>query len=111
MTTVSFAAAPSDGRTLRSSCSRATSTPCRSTGALAPGADGDAIVGRGAADMKGALAVMLEAASPARGRPGASDLDVGLLFFGREELPITESALLPAVRPMRRDCGESTSRS
>ena len=45
--------------------------------------------------MKGAVAVMLEAASWLAGRPGASDLDVGLLFFGREELPITQSALLP----------------
>ena len=31
----------------------------------------------------------------ARREPGAIDLDVGLLFFGREELPITQSALLP----------------
>jgi succinyl-diaminopimelate desuccinylase len=61
-----------------------------------PGArDGDAIVGRGSADMKGALAVMLEAAAWHGAHPGSSDLDVGLLFFGREELPITQSALLP----------------
>jgi succinyl-diaminopimelate desuccinylase len=57
--------------------------------------DGDVVVGRGAADMKGALAVMLETAAWLAGHPGASDLDVGLLFFGREELPITQSALLP----------------
>ena len=57
--------------------------------------DDDAVVGRGAADMKGALAVMLETASWLAAHPGASDLDVGLLFFGREELPITQSALLP----------------
>ena len=31
----------------------------------------------------------------ARAEPDASDLDVGLLFCGREELPITQSALLP----------------
>lgn len=61
-----------------------------------PGArDGASIVGRGAADMKGALAVMLEAAGWLAEHPGVSDLDVGLLFFGREELPITQSALLP----------------
>ena len=61
-----------------------------------PGArDGDAIVGRGAADMKGALAVMLEVAAWLAREPDASDLDVGLLFCGREELPITQSALLP----------------
>jgi succinyl-diaminopimelate desuccinylase len=61
-----------------------------------PGAsDGDAIVGRGAADMKGALAVMLEVAAWFVREPEASGLDVGLLFCGREELPITQSALLP----------------
>lgn len=53
--------------------------------------EGDAIVGRGAADMKGALAVMLALAAV----PPASDVDLGFLFFGREELPITESALVP----------------
>ncbi|MGZ8651009.1 MAG: succinyl-diaminopimelate desuccinylase [Actinomycetota bacterium] len=57
--------------------------------------EGDSIIGRGAADMKGALAVMLEAAAWLTADPGVSDLDVGLLFFGREELPITQSALLP----------------
>ena len=53
-------------------------------------------MGRGAADMKGALAVMVEhAGALARRRPRRATLDVGFLFFGREELPITESALLP----------------
>jgi len=62
----------------------------------APGTRDDAeIVGRGAADMKGAIAVMLETAVWLAAHPGASDLDIGLLFFGREELPITQSALLP----------------
>ena len=52
-----------------------------------------AVVGRGASDMKGALAVMLElAASLEHGR---ARHDVGLLFFGREELPYSQSALLP----------------
>lgn len=61
-----------------------------------PGARvGDSIVGRGSADMKGALAVMLEIAAWIAAHPDAIDLDVGLLFFGREELPITQSALLP----------------
>jgi succinyl-diaminopimelate desuccinylase len=61
-----------------------------------PGArERDSILGRGSADMKGALAVMLEVAAWLAANPGASDLDVGLLFFGREELPITQSALLP----------------
>jgi succinyl-diaminopimelate desuccinylase len=54
-----------------------------------------AILGRGAADMKGALAVMLEVADALAQRRVVSDLDVGLLFFGREELPVEQSALLP----------------
>ena len=58
-------------------------------------ADGELVVGRGAADMKGAVAVMLELAAELAGGGIASDLDVGFLFFGREELPIGESALLP----------------
>lgn len=53
-----------------------------------------AIVGCGTADMKGALAVVLEIADWIDTIPGA-DLAVGLVFFGREELPINESALLP----------------
>jgi succinyl-diaminopimelate desuccinylase len=57
--------------------------------------EGDVILGRGASDMKGALAVMMEVADWISDDPNATDLDVGLLFFGREELPITESALLP----------------
>jgi succinyl-diaminopimelate desuccinylase len=54
---------------------------------------GSDVVGRGAADMKGALAVMLELADALDRDPGA--YDVGLLFFGREELPYSRSALLP----------------
>ncbi len=57
--------------------------------------DAGAVVGRGAADMKGALAVMVELASVLAGRPDDAEVDVGFLFFGREELPITRSALLP----------------
>jgi succinyl-diaminopimelate desuccinylase len=51
------------------------------------------IVGRGASDMKGGLAVMLELANDLE--RATSDLDVGLLFFGREELPYGESSLGP----------------
>jgi succinyl-diaminopimelate desuccinylase len=54
---------------------------------------GNTIEGRGAADMKAGLAVMLALAQDID--PHAADLDVGYLFFGREELPITKSALLP----------------
>jgi succinyl-diaminopimelate desuccinylase len=56
--------------------------------------DGDRVVGRGAADMKGALAVMLALAEDGT---GSADVDIGYVFFGREEVPISESALLPAL--------------
>lgn len=55
--------------------------------------EGGAVVGRGAADMKGAVAVMLEVVAD----PPDSDVDVGFLFFGREELPTPESALVPLL--------------
>ena len=59
-----------------------------------PGAvTGDGVRGLGAADMKGALAVMIElalASPPAR-------VDIGFLFFGREELPPAESSLTPLL--------------
>ena len=58
--------------------------------------DGDVIHGLGASDMKGALAVMLGLAGwLERDRPETA-MDVGFLFFAREELPIGESAL-PAM--------------
>ena len=65
-------------------------------GAALPGSvvDGE-VWGRGAADMKAGLAVMLELSAAVAADPAASDLDVGFVFFGREELPITQSALLP----------------
>jgi succinyl-diaminopimelate desuccinylase len=46
---------------------------------------GDAVHGLGASDMKGGVAVMLELA--------ATRADLGYLFFAREELPVSESAL------------------
>jgi succinyl-diaminopimelate desuccinylase len=64
-------------------------------GAVPAAREGDEITGRGAADMKGGLAVM-EAVAAAVAAPGfTSDIDLALLFFGREELPIGRSALLP----------------
>ncbi|HEY6567638.1 MAG TPA: succinyl-diaminopimelate desuccinylase [Actinomycetota bacterium] len=57
--------------------------------------EGEAIIGRGTSDMKAGLAVMLEIASDMAHPSEVCDLDVGYLFFGREELPINESALLP----------------
>jgi succinyl-diaminopimelate desuccinylase len=58
------------------------------------GRDADAVHGLGAADMTGALAVMVELAL-ARVRVGGdrSQIDLGYVFFGREELAVTESAL------------------
>jgi succinyl-diaminopimelate desuccinylase len=51
--------------------------------------DADAVHGLGAADMKGAVAVMVELALARV----AATIDLGYVFFGREELPVTESAL------------------
>jgi succinyl-diaminopimelate desuccinylase len=56
--------------------------------------DGDIIYGRGASDMKGALAVMLHLVAHMDEPP--PHVDVALLFFGREELPTADNALLPA---------------
>ena len=56
--------------------------------------DADSVVGLGAADMKGSLAVM-EAIAGDVAAGLQSDVDLSLVFFGREELPITQSALLP----------------
>ena len=62
----------------------------------APGRrDGDTLHGRGASDMKSGLAVMGAVADAIGSGEVTSDLDVGLLFFGREELPFAESALVP----------------
>jgi len=59
-----------------------------------PGAiSGDAVVGLGASDMKGGLAVMIELARAWREERGGRELDLGLLFFPREELPASESPL------------------
>jgi succinyl-diaminopimelate desuccinylase len=49
--------------------------------------DGNAVVGLGASDMKGGLAVMLELAA----RAGEFAIRLGFLFFTREELAATES--------------------
>ena len=57
--------------------------------------EGETLHGRGTSDMKSGLAVMEEVAQALASGEWTSDLDVGLLFFGREELPFAESALAP----------------
>jgi succinyl-diaminopimelate desuccinylase len=56
----------------------------------------DRVVGLGAADMKGADAVMIELALALAGR--ATAVDVGFVFFGREELAFDDSALSPLLK-------------
>jgi succinyl-diaminopimelate desuccinylase len=51
------------------------------------------VVGLGASDMKGGLAVMVELARWAADERPALACDLGFLFFVREELPVEESAL------------------
>jgi succinyl-diaminopimelate desuccinylase len=58
--------------------------------------EGDTVIGRGAVDMKGALAVILDLADEVAAAP-PDDVDVGLVVFGREELPAPESALVPLL--------------
>jgi succinyl-diaminopimelate desuccinylase len=64
-------------------------------GSAAPGRAGDEIVGRGSADQKAGVAVMIELARALASGDLASDLDVGFLFFGREE--VEASALSPCL--------------
>ena len=55
-----------------------------------------AVVGLGASDMKGGLAVMLELARALEEQDVDAELDVALLAFGKEELP-AEHSPLPAL--------------
>src|SRR3954469_22455142 len=60
-----------------------------------PGARADGhVVGLGASDMKAALGVMVELALTP---PAEATVDVGFVFFGREELPFGDSALTPLL--------------
>ncbi len=58
--------------------------------------DGGTVHGLGASDMKGAVAVMVELALEVAGRPPGA-VDLGFVFFGREELAVAESALTPLI--------------
>ena len=58
--------------------------------------DDGTVWGLGASDMKSGLAVMVELARWLAEAGPSLDLDLGLLFFGREELPPDESRL-PAL--------------
>jgi succinyl-diaminopimelate desuccinylase len=51
------------------------------------------VVGLGASDMKGGVAVMVELAAWAAAEPDGLACDLAFLFFVREELPVEESAL------------------
>jgi succinyl-diaminopimelate desuccinylase len=55
--------------------------------------EGGCVVGLGASDMKGGVAVMVELAGWAAAEPSRLGCDLGFLFFVREELPVEESAL------------------
>jgi succinyl-diaminopimelate desuccinylase len=60
--------------------------------------EADAVHGLGACDMKSAIAVMIELALDRAERGTADDaVDLGFVFFGREELPLDESALEPLL--------------
>ena len=53
--------------------------------------EGEAVLGLGASDMKGGLAVMLELADWTHAATPELQLDLAFLFFTREELPAQES--------------------
>jgi len=53
----------------------------------------EAVVGLGASDMKGGVAVMIEVFRQWQDERGSLPLDLNVLFFPREELPASESAL------------------
>lgn len=59
--------------------------------------EGGAVIGLGASDMKGGIAVMLEVARWAVAAVPAPAMDLALVIFTREELPVAESPLPAAL--------------
>ncbi len=59
--------------------------------------DGDVVHGLGSCDMKGACAVMIELLRDGLHADPARACDVGVVLFGREELPFVETALTPML--------------
>ncbi|HWI22982.1 MAG TPA: succinyl-diaminopimelate desuccinylase [Baekduia sp.] len=57
--------------------------------------DGTHVHGAGASDMKAGIAVMIELILDP---PTDATVDLGFVFFGREELPFNEMALTPLLR-------------
>jgi len=55
--------------------------------------EGSEVIGLGASDMKGGIAVMLELAAQVARERTALELDLGLVIFTREELSVAESPL------------------
>ena len=89
-----------DGRPLVLLAGHVDTVPAQ--GNLPGGIEGDAVIGLGASDMKGGLAVMLELAVWARSTE--CELDLGFVFFTREELPAEESP----VPAFLQTCPEAT---
>ncbi len=59
--------------------------------------DGGAVHGLGSCDMKGACAVMIELLRDGLHADPDRACDVGVVLFGREELPFVETALTPML--------------
>src|SRR5207249_5916800 len=70
------------------------------------------VVGLGASDMKGGLAVMIELGRRLMDEDAEvhSEVDVGFLFFPREELSAAESPLPELFRSEERRVGKECSR-
>lgn len=59
--------------------------------------EGDTVFGLGSCDMKGACAVMIELLRAGRYADPERACDLGVVLFGREELPFVETALTPLL--------------